>query len=242
MVKSIRLLILLTLILPLSYTKAEEAEEETTNTESEEIVVTAGKSWCDPETIREKLYTDETDHVNYIELPGYKYPGDAVSKSPNYFITKSREMSFIREIDSVAKKLVLSSGYYSESKKNPESHSPKVPEYFDFGLKPTTVQRLVDSPWGIFYSLELEVSLDQIYNASNDDVKVSCPTNNCTGAVILVPHTGYIFYTLTVTNGISQRKLVVNAGNESQFVDGPGDQIEKCPDYVAPHKTRNNRH
>lgn len=207
-------------------------------TELSEIVVTAYKDWCDADVLAKSVTKDEAIHANYLNLPGYKYSGEAVSKNPNFFDTLSRDMTGIFGVDKVAKKFRLSSGYYSCEKEKCEALTSK---YADFGLKHATDAFLGSSTIIDYYALELELNFDEVYNAEQNDVRVSCPVATCTG-LLIVRKSGYLFYTLTKKNGVEEKKLIVNSSINSKFVDGEGDEIAKCPPYSTGKALRKKRH
>lgn len=214
------LMLSLSITLYASVTQAQEADEE--ESENTEIVVTAFKNFCIPQVMQSKLGSQSTFLSNYVNEPGFKFPGDSTSRNVNYFLAAPETMS-VNSINEETKKFKIRIGYLACQPKN----CPAVLENNSELNLEKNLKESNDIFW--HYAIVEEINFEQLYDAHHENVKVSCPLDTCKG-VIIESDFGRMFYTVNGHGQDTVRRFIVHGGLGSKMTTEADDEgeISKC--------------
>lgn len=208
------------------------AEEPSTVSE---IVVTARFNFCDPEIMKRRLPSADGLLTNWVNPPGWQLESSVPTKNPNFFDAGFRS-AHVKDIIYADQKLTLFASYMS-------CQTAKCDSIVSSATQLTLVREMRygwdDDSIARHYTVSGEVEFSQMYDAKHENVEVPCPVGSCQGIIFYGPKSRN-FYTATRVGDRIERKLVVNGGLDSRFVDKPtGSTLERCPAVEPPVAVQN---
>lgn len=224
---------------------ADEAKSEPgySKEEPEEIVVIGRKDFCIPKVMQQALNRDFENNYGGVHQPGWVHPDEGKSQNPNNYWIGARNTA-VSSIDYKNKSLTLNAGYFHCKTTECESLLQKTPE-ISF-TKDTKLDRGGSSEYS-YYSLSVTVEFDEMYNAHDKDVKVTCPEKTCDGVVMEAIPEGRLFYTAIRNGSVTTKRLVVHGGLNSKIVTTGSDvgEFDKCEtpeETELPTKKKKSKH